>query len=42
MVPLDGATERVDVTGALHEATVGRSDAGADALLGGLFEEAQR
>jgi hypothetical protein len=40
MVPIDTPVERVDVTGALHEPTVGRSDAGADALLGGMFAEA--
>jgi Fe-S-cluster-containing dehydrogenase component len=40
MVPVDAPVERVDVTGALHEPTVGRSDAGADALLGGVFVEA--
>ncbi|HEX7117953.1 MAG TPA: 4Fe-4S dicluster domain-containing protein [Longimicrobiales bacterium] len=39
MVPRDAPVDRVDVTGALHEPTVGRSDASDDALLAGLFAE---
>jgi Fe-S-cluster-containing dehydrogenase component len=39
MVPRDAPMEWVDVTSALHEPTVGRSDAGEDTLLSGLFEE---
>jgi hypothetical protein len=38
MVPLDSPVDRVDVTGAMHEPTVGRSDAGEDALLANLME----
>jgi hypothetical protein len=38
MVPLDSPVDRVDVTGAMHEPTVGRSDAGEDAILAGLFD----
>lgn len=33
MVPVDSPVDRLDVTGALHEPTVGLSDAGADALM---------
>jgi Fe-S-cluster-containing dehydrogenase component len=39
MIPATAPVERLDVTDALHEPTVGHSDAGADALLGGLFVE---
>jgi Fe-S-cluster-containing dehydrogenase component len=38
MVPLDSPVDRVDVTSAMHEPTVGRSDAGEDAILAGLFD----
>jgi Fe-S-cluster-containing dehydrogenase component len=41
MVPLDSPVDRVDVTGALYEPTVGRSDAGEDALLAGLLAEGE-
>ena len=37
MVPRDAPVAHLDVTAAMHEATVGRSDAGDDALLAGLF-----
>ena len=39
MIPHDAPVEQVDVTAAMHEPTVGRSDAGDDALMGGLFAE---
>lgn len=39
MVPIDALEEQVDVTGAMFEPTTGRSDAGDDALLAGLFAE---
>jgi Fe-S-cluster-containing dehydrogenase component len=42
MVPTDAPVEPVDVTAAMHEPTVGRSDAGEDALLAGLFAEEGR
>jgi Fe-S-cluster-containing dehydrogenase component len=38
MVPVDAPVSRLDVTDALHEPTIGRSDAAADALLAGLFD----
>jgi Fe-S-cluster-containing dehydrogenase component len=41
MVPLDSPVDRVDVTGALYEPTVGRSDAGEDALLAGVLAEGE-
>ncbi|HET7274852.1 MAG TPA: 4Fe-4S dicluster domain-containing protein [Longimicrobiaceae bacterium] len=37
MVPKEATEEKLDVTGSLHEATVGRSDAGDDALLSAMF-----
>lgn len=37
MVPVDAPVDRVDVTDAMDEPTVGRSDAAADALLSGLW-----
>ena len=39
MIPRTAPVEHVDVTAAMHEPTVGRSDAGEDALLAGLFAE---
>jgi hypothetical protein len=39
MIPIDAPVEHVDVTEALFEPTVGRSDAGDDTLLAGLFAE---
>jgi Fe-S-cluster-containing dehydrogenase component len=39
MVPLDSTTDRIDVTSAMHEPTVGRSDVGEDALLAGMLAE---
>ena len=39
MIPRDSPVEQVDVTSAMYEPTVGRSDAGVDTLLAGLFAE---
>ena len=37
MIPRNAPVEQVDVTSAMHESVVGRSDARDDALLAGLF-----
>jgi Fe-S-cluster-containing dehydrogenase component len=39
MVPVAEPLNQVDVTAAMYEPTVGRSDAGDDSLLAGLFVE---
>jgi hypothetical protein len=39
MVPVAEPLSHVDVTAAMYEPTVGRSDAGDDSLLAGLFAE---
>jgi Fe-S-cluster-containing dehydrogenase component len=41
MVPIEAPVEHVDVTDALYEPIVGRTDASDDALLGGLFAEGE-
>jgi Fe-S-cluster-containing dehydrogenase component len=41
MVPREAPVEQVDVTGAMFEPTVGRSDAGLDSLLSALFVEGE-
>ena len=39
MVPREMTMEHLDVTSAMHEPTSGRSDAGVDSLMSGLFAE---
>ena len=39
MIPIDAPVDHIDVTAAMYEATVGRSDAGEDSLLAGIFVE---